>query len=325
MWIMSVVSPVQFTLFELGPDISELRQQREELMHYRQAKNTESAYANSWKIFTSWCDKAGRSALPASEETVSLFVTARLNGHRLATVWVDLAAIRQRHLNEELPSPVSASTRALMRSAARQRREKPAGKSALTPKQLRRLSASLGESGIDIRDRCIFVVGFSAGWRASELTSLELSDISFSRGRLTLTLGASKTDQDGKEGRYVALSPGRHPLTCPVRCMRAWLKVRGDWPGPLFCLVTRYDTIIERSFLPDVINTRLKTALKRAGVNPASFGAHSLRAGMATAAAENNASELAIMKRGGWKSVNMVLRYVRPVKAFKYDAMAGVL
>lgn len=294
-------------------------------MHHRQAKNTASAYANSWKIFTSWCETAGRAALPASEETVSLFVTSRVNGHRLGTVWIDLAAIRYRHLDAGLASPVGDSIRALMHSVARRRREKPAGKSALTPAQLRRLSASMGESVIETRDRAIFVVGFSAGWRASELASLELGDISFLRGRLTLTLGASKTDQDGSQGRYVALSRGRHPLTCPVRCMRAWLNMRGDWPGALFCAVRREGTIVERAFLPDVINTRLKAALERAGVNSACFGSHSLRAGMATAAAENNATTLAIMKRGGWKSVNTVLRYVRPSKAFKYDPMAGVL
>ena len=41
------------------------------------------------------------------------------------------------------------------------------------------------------------------------------------------------------------------------------------------------------------------------------FGAHSLRAGFATAAARGGFGEAAIMKHGRWKSVAVARRYIR--------------
>jgi Phage integrase family. len=46
---------------------------------------------------------------------------------------------------------------------------------------------------------------------------------------------------------------------------------------------------------------------------------------MVTAAAENGASLAAIMQRTGHRSVEMVMRYVRPAQAFKADPLKGVL
>jgi integrase len=46
------------------------------------------------------------------------------------------------------------------------------------------------------------------------------------------------------------------------------------------------------------------------------FGAHSLRSGLATQAARNGASERAIMRQTGHKSVSMVRRYIREGELF---------
>lgn len=69
----------------------------------------------------------------------------------------------------------------------------------------------------------------------------------------------------------------------------------------------------------------VQSAVKRAGLDPAQYGGHSLRAGCATAAAANGASDLAIMARTGHSSVAMVSRYVRHGSVFAVDPLAGVL
>lgn len=73
------------------------------------------------------------------------------------------------------------------------------------------------------------------------------------------------------------------------------------------------------------MNQVLKRALRLIGEDPDSFGAHSLRAGFVTAAAEAGASEISIIQRTGHRSVATVLGYVRPAQVFRSNPIAGVL
>ena len=167
---MSTPSPTQQVLFQLGPDWSHLRDAKEKLMRASKAPNTLKAYAHAWKVFSAWCREACRPALPATEETVSLFVTWSLYEReprfRLDTVRITLTAITTYHGEARFPSPVTVDIRSLVRNAARHLREKKAGKAALTPRQLRRICQALPlETELGLRDRAMFILGFAAGWR----------------------------------------------------------------------------------------------------------------------------------------------------------------
>jgi integrase len=101
---------------------------------------------------------------------------------------------------------------------------------------------------------------------------------------------------------------------------------RGLWLGPVFCHVDkRTGAIVRRAMSGDSIAVTVKAAVKAAGLDPARYSGHSLRAGMATAAAENGASDRAIMARTGHKSSEMVTRYVRHGNLFSVDPLRGVL
>ena len=65
----------------------------------------------------------------------------------------------------------------------------------------------------------------------------------------------------------------------------------------------------------DVARVTKKLAA-RAGLDPAKYAGHSLRAGHATAAAIAGASERSIMKQTGHRSVQMVRRYIRDGSLF---------
>jgi integrase len=69
----------------------------------------------------------------------------------------------------------------------------------------------------------------------------------------------------------------------------------------------------------------VQAAAKRAGLDWRRYGAHSLRAGCATAAAAAGASDIAIMTRTGHASAAMLRRYVRPSRLFAIDPLRGVL
>ncbi len=68
----------------------------------------------------------------------------------------------------------------------------------------------------------------------------------------------------------------------------------------------------------------VKRAAERAGLDPARYAAHSLRSGLATAAAAGGAPERAIMRQTGHRSVEMVRRYIRAGSLFQKNAAAYV-
>lgn len=315
----------QLPLFALGMDMSKLKRARDMYVGATKAENTTRAYESAWKSFSRWCADAGLRPLPAKPETVALFTVAQLeDGRRVSTIVVKLAAISARHAEAGHENPVTPPTRQLLANAQRLRRERPRQKAPLTPDQLKRiLRKTRGADPTVIRDRTIILVGFALGWRRSELASLDLEDVTFNRKGMTISLGASKTDQTGK-GRKAFLPHG-HGETCPVLQLKQWITVRGKWHGPLFTRIRIYNQMTRDRLTGHALNCILKDRLRMAGIDPKKYGFHSLRAGMATAGAEAGASELAIMQRGGWKTMATLFTYVRPVAGFRADALPGVL
>ena len=69
----------------------------------------------------------------------------------------------------------------------------------------------------------------------------------------------------------------------------------------------------------------MQRAFKRAGLDPSLFGAHSLRAGLATAAALAGADLAAIMRQTRHKSVDVARGYVRIADIWRDNVTARVL
>jgi integrase len=181
------------------------------------------------------------------------------------------------------------------------------------------------EGALGARDRALLLLGFASSLRRSELAALQVSDVEEVRQGLVVRLARSKTDQTGA-GRELGVHRGSHGVTCPVRALVRWLVERGRWPGPLFCTVdSRRGAVLHRAMTGASIATAIKAACVRAGLDPSRYAGHSLRAGCATAASANGASELAIMGRTGHRSVAMVGRYVRHGSLFAVDPLEGVL
>lgn len=138
-------------------------------MQSSRARNTGKAYGHCWNCFARWCSDAGRRPLPATPETLCLYVTWCLQekGLRLATVRLRLCAIVDGHRAAGLPSPKDASVLAVLRSAARRLKERRRCKSALTPDKLARICSSLDLStAAGARDRAVHVLGFAFGLAA---------------------------------------------------------------------------------------------------------------------------------------------------------------
>lgn len=298
------------------------------ILQAEKALATRRAYASGWKSFVAWCVAAERPYLPAEPATVQDHVTWSIaRGYRLSTVSVRVAAISHYHRAANLETPCTPAIRLYLENARRDRKEEPAGKAALSYALLRKLAPRFPDTLAGIRDRALILLGFASGWRRSELVALRLSDVHFLSQGLALYQRSSKTDQTA-QGRLVGIDRGKRAVTCPVRALEAWLEVRGNWDGPLFVRIGNRGSRVTRVALSaraEIVNQALKRMLEGIGEDARRYGAHSLRAGMITEAAQHRASVIAIMRRTGHRHVQSVMRYIRPANIFEFNPLRDVL
>jgi len=150
----------------------------------------------------------------------------------------------------------------------------------------------------------------------------DMEDVTFTEEGAVVLLRRSKTDQEG-EGRKIGIPFGSTPQTCPVRSLRAWLEASGVMSGPLFQYVDRWGHVRpNRRLAPNAVGYIVKKHAELAGLDPASYAGHSLRAGLATQAALNGVPERAIQNQTGHKSLTMLRRYIRDGSLFRENAAA---
>lgn len=284
------------------------------------AHNTEKGYAYDFGMFERWALTMCLKTLPASDETVSLYLTHLISdGKKVSTATRRAAAIARIHRDRGLPSPVTAECRAVLRGARRIKGEAPRQMHPLSLAQLRAIAAALGEDAtpMAIRNRAILVVGFASALRRCNIVALRLADVEFTAGGAVLHIRHEKNDQRGA-GRMIGLPFGEHPDTCPVRCLQAWLKVRGSFSGPLFTHV--YPRPSKQGLHTETIALVVQRALTRIGEDNSGYAGHSLRAGFITEAGEANCSEILIAATSGHKCMAVLRTYFRRRDLFKANA-----
>jgi len=200
----------------------------------------------------------------------------------------------------------------------------PSQKTPVVTAELRRLLVTCPDDTLaGLRDRALLIVGFAGGFRRSELVALDVADLQESSDGVRITVRQSKTDQEGA-GREVGIPHGQHPETCPVRALRAWREAAGISEGAVFRGVNRHDQMQVGRLTDRAVALIVKRAAERAGLDPSTYAGHSLRAGLATAAAAGGAPERSIMRQTGHKSVVMVRQYIRSGSLFQENAAAYV-
>ncbi len=306
------------------------RQLEESVRQYARASkapNTVRAYRSDLGDFTMWCTDHQLTPIPATPEMVALYITALAGaGARPSTIQRRLSAISQAHqLSGHEPSPTqSPIVRTTMAEIRRTLAMAPAQKAAVVTAELRTLLAvTPADTLAGRRDHAPLLVGFAGGFRRGELVALDVEDVEETEEGLRVRVQRSKSDQEG-EGREVGIPRGQKPETDPVRALRAWRAAAGIDSGPLFRPVNRHDTVQDRRLTAEGVAMVVKRAAERAGLDPARYAGHSLRSGLATAAAAGGAPERAIMRQTGHRSVEMVRRYIRAGSLFQENAAVYV-
>ena len=118
---------------------------------------------------------------------------------------------------------------------------------------------------------------------------------------------------------------GSSPTACPVRSLRDWLEAASITEGPVFRAVGRWGHVDEDRLGDRAVARMIQRYAAAIGLDPKKYGGHSLRAGLATAAARAGRSERAIMAQTGHRSVTMVRKYIRDGSLFTENAAAGLL
>jgi site-specific recombinase XerD len=318
----------QGRLFDAGIDIGRLRETGEALRSVGRAPMTVRAYRYDLNTFARWCGDSGREALPCTEDTLFCYVTWLLSDERrrATTATRHVAAILHAHRVGKHPMPSTVKAREAIAGHRRVHREVAQGKLALTPDELLSVAEACDTAtNLGLRDRALVVTGFASTLRRSELAALRLSDVGFNKNGLAILVRRSKTDQEGKS-RLQPVWAGERESTDPVRTLRAWIERRGLWDGPLFVRVRRGDVITTEGIGGESVCDSVKRAIKRAGIAPEKYGAHSLRAGAATASAELGRSDQEIMRMTGHKTAAAMQMYVRSARLFTgRNPLAGVL
>lgn len=335
-----------------------------------QSANTVRAYRTDWTTFTAWCLAEGRQSLPADPVDVAVYLAACAHTRTPDdTTWAlapstlerRAAAIAAVHGAHGLDSPTRAEVvRMTLRGIRRTRRARPRRKSPVVLTTLEALLAVRPNThfpgGVARgRDTLLLLTGFAGALRRSELACLTFDDIHLrpetTTGTTTLlvTLGATKTDQEGRRNQYVALPPGRQPHTCPVCAFTDWsaliqahtaggptavhtfLDQQDPTPTtpthrcrhlhhnpladgtarPLFPTVSRHGHLGQRPMSGRAVGELVKRYAHKAGLDPNDFGGHSLRAGFATQAALAGAADREIMRQGRWTNPRTVHDYIR--------------
>jgi integrase len=129
----------------------------------------------------------------------------------------------------------------------------------------------------------------------------------------------SKTDQAG-EGRKVGIPPGEEQATCPVAALGQWRAAAGIASGALFRGMNRHGQVLDRRLSGEGVALVVKRAMEKLGCRPSEFAGHSLRAGLATAAAAAGKSEPAIMRQTGHRCLSTLRRYIRDGNLFRENA-----
>jgi integrase/recombinase XerD len=271
------------------------------------AASTIRSYLTDVGIFVDWCAQTDREPLPASIETVCSFLEAQAPGLAPSTVWRRLYAIRKAHRLLRLPDPTWDEQIAItLRRVRRAKLGKPRQAKGLTKAYLNAFLRAQPDNPWGLRNRAMISLGYDLLTRRSELVAIRTEDMETrGDGTLRVLIRRSKADPFGY-GR-VSFTSRR-----TAKLVDEWL----DWRGPdieyLFCPIYQ-GKAVDRHLSATTVKRLIATTAQAACTDEddiAAFSGHSMRVGAAQDLLCAGHDTAAIMRAGGWKSINVLARYL---------------
>ena len=277
------------------------------------SNNTLRAYQSDFKDFSLFCSKNCFQAMPTTPNVIALYITHLSSYSKYSTLKRRIASISILHKTKghyiDTKHPIIVEN---LMGIKRTNGSHQKGKKPLLINDLKILIEAIDKSKEKdlkkIRDKALILVGFSGGFRRSELVNIELEDIEFVSEGVKLFIKRSKTDQSG-EGMIKAIPYFENINFCPVKALKSWIDMIELKKGKIFNISDKNVSLI------------IKKYANYAGLDSRKYAGHSLRSGFATSAAESGAEERSIMAMTGHKSAEMVRRYIKEANLFKNNAL----
>ena len=271
------------------------------------APSTMRSYYADVEIFLSWCDDQNLAPFPASVETVCRFLEEQAPDRAPSTVRRRLYSIRKVHRLLRLDDPThDEDINLTFRRIRRAKRTRPKQAKGMTRPYLDKFLAVQPDNSWGLRNRAMLLLGYELLTRRSELVALTTNDLEIlDDGTMRVIIRRSKADPFG-QGRIAFTSQKT------ANAVQDWLAWRGPDINYLFCPIYR-GTAVNRDLSTTTVKRLVKSAAKAAGLETEdidAFSGHSLRVGAAQDLLCAGYDAAAIMRAGGWKSVNILGRYL---------------
>ena len=275
--------------------------------------NTLRAYQSDYKDFSLFCSKNGFQVMPTKPKILALYLTHLSSFSKYSTLKRRLASIAILHKTKghyiDTKHPIIVEN---LMGIKRRNGTNQIGKKPILISNLKQIIESIHQSNEKnnkkIRDKALILIGFSGGFRRSELVNVEYEDIDFVSEGVKIFIKKSKTDQSG-EGMIKAIPYFDNQKFCPVIAIKNWIELSNLKNGKIFNISDKSVALI------------IKKYANLAGLESEKYAGHSLRSGFATSAAESGAEERNIMNMTGHKSSEMVRRYIKEANLFKNNAL----
>ena len=298
---------------DLITDIKNLELETIKNLRNSKSANTLRAYQSDYNDFSLFCSKNGFQAMPTQPKILALYITHLSSYSKYSTLKRRLASISILHktkghyIDTKHPIIMENLMGIKRTNGSNQKSKKP-----LLINDLKALIEAIHQSvekdSRKSRDKAIVLIGFSGGFRRSELVSIEYEDLEFVLEGVKIFVKRSKTDQSG-EGMTKAIPYFENVDFCPVIALKNWIEISKIKKNKIFKISDKGVALI------------IKKYANLAGLDSQRYAGHSLRSGFATSTAESGAEERNIMAMTGHKSTEMVRRYIKEANLFKNNAL----
>jgi site-specific recombinase XerD len=294
-------------------DIKNLELETIKNLRNSKSKNTLRAYQSDYTDFLEFCSKNGFQSMPTKPKILALYITHLSSYSKYSTLKRRLASISVIHKAKghyiDTKHPIIMEN---LMGIKRINGSNQKGKKPLLINDLKIIIKAIEQSkekdNRKIRDKALLLIGFSGGFRRSELVDIEYEDIEFVSEGVKIFIKRSKTDQSG-EGMTKAIPYFDNKDFCPVIALKNWIEIIEFRNGKIFNISDKNVALL------------IKKYANYAGLESHRYAGHSLRSGFATSTAESGADERSIMAMTGHKSTEMVRRYIKEANLFKNNAL----
>lgn len=306
------------------------------------ADNTSRQRAQDWRRFVLWCGRWQRQPLPASAETIRLYILAhvrflervqlppdlqqfigQLEGElaqagieraerplKIASLARYINSIAEAHRSAQAPDPtVQGPAHLALRLARRVSEGEQQQRDPIHHHHLAAMLALPCDSPREQQDVLLVAMAYESGQRVGAVAEIAVEDVTaLPDGSAQVRIYRHKTTHSNLP-LYKHLSPALY------RRLQAWLDTTGIETGPVFRPLpgrrNNLKNLPAQALSSRAVASAMKRCMARIGVTDlALIGGHSTRIGGALDIAQDGDLQ-ELMRYGNWKSPAMPLRYTQ--------------